>query len=198
MKPTLIDSFWLCWDCCARSQEVVRRQRPCPEHITHQTRALKPTYQHRSLYRQIQCGRYAQLGRLSDYRYRSHSGNHSIFVRSGAARFGVDFEVHRDGIDLQRISERYFSDRELDSLSSVGKSDMADQFYVLWTAKEACLKAMEVGLFLGLSAASVQRVDVVCRSLLGRWHLVTFSDRPCRVWCYQQAGEYTVAFAMWK
>ncbi len=81
----------------------------------------------------------------------SHSGEYALLAVSKREDVGVDLQKKRDDADAERLARRFFSARERDWVGS----DL-EKFYVLWTRKEAALKALGEGLRIGLD-----RVDVL-------------------------------------
>ena len=78
----------------------------------------------------------------------SHSGNWAVGV-FGRARVGVDVEnCHRNN-DVLAIANRYFFAQELDDMFAE-KGVERDNFFKLWTLKEAYMKARGEGISLGL------------------------------------------------
>jgi len=84
----------------------------------------------------------------------SHSGTHALVALSTTARIGVDIEVHRPIPDLLRIARAHFHPREIAALEEAGP-DREAAFFAAWTAKEAFVKAIGVGLSMPLDAFAV-------------------------------------------
>lgn len=69
---------------------------------------------------------------------------------------GIDVEYLRGTCDWDRLAERVFTARELGPLDRLGTPDTRTrQFYELWTAKEAYIKARGIGMSLSLRKFSV-------------------------------------------
>jgi 4'-phosphopantetheinyl transferase len=85
----------------------------------------------------------------------SHSAGLGLVAVARGHRVGVDLEAVRASFEWMPIAERFFSARERESISSLPASDQADAFSVLWTRKEACLKAAGLGLAGGLEQVEV-------------------------------------------
>jgi 4'-phosphopantetheinyl transferase len=59
---------------------------------------------------------------------------------------GIDLEQIRDNRQLLRLAERFYTPAESQWIKSRSSSDHALQFYRLWVAKEAFLKAQGTGI----------------------------------------------------
>lgn len=76
----------------------------------------------------------------------SHAGSLIALAFSGQASIGVDIE-HRDReLDADALSARYFSDKEHDMLMRLPTDIRLQRFLILWTMKEAVVKASGLGL----------------------------------------------------
>jgi 4'-phosphopantetheinyl transferase len=74
----------------------------------------------------------------------SHSGEKILLAVSGA-EIGADIEQVRAGRDTKAVAARYFTPAERRHLETAADSRQA--FYILWSAKEAVVKASGTGLF---------------------------------------------------
>lgn len=74
----------------------------------------------------------------------AHAGDLALVGWSRDGEIGVDIERVRPETRWRRIAENYFAPEEIASLGS------ADQFFALWTRKEAYLKARGAGIAQGL------------------------------------------------
>lgn len=80
----------------------------------------------------------------------SHSHHLCVLAVSDTPELGVDVE-HIDGQDDKlKIAENYFTRPEFDALARLERHDRIQQFYALWTLKEAYIKARGLGLSLSL------------------------------------------------
>ncbi len=69
-----------------------------------------------------------------------------IAVGDGPADIGVDLELIRPDREVGGLVSRYFSQAEQDGLARLPDDERVSAFHWCWTAKEACLKAVGVGL----------------------------------------------------
>jgi 4'-phosphopantetheinyl transferase len=74
----------------------------------------------------------------------SHSGDWALVGASRGTEIGVDIEILRRVEDAHALAQRHYTDAELAMCRSHGNPDYA--FLQVWTRKEACLKAVGVGL----------------------------------------------------
>ena len=88
----------------------------------------------------------------------SHTREAFAFVISDKTNVGIDLEkVDRD-IDFESIIKRFFSKREGEFIFE-SPFDMRNRFFLLWTRKEALLKALGTGIISNLSDIEVFRND---------------------------------------
>jgi 4'-phosphopantetheinyl transferase len=69
----------------------------------------------------------------------SHSGNLTLFAIGGGNQIGIDVEMIEETTDIKVISQLVFSPEELATLKL--SKNLTRDFYLLWTSKEAILKA---------------------------------------------------------
>lgn len=75
-----------------------------------------------------------------------------IFVKD--FHVGIDLENIRQGIDINAIIKYYFGKEERDYILS-SKEEAIDRFFLLWTRKEALLKAIGTGIINDLGQINV-------------------------------------------
>jgi len=85
----------------------------------------------------------------------SHSGDRCIIAVSMTAETGVDIEKVRDSEDLIKVAGRYFSETEIIYLKKFQGKEVTDNFFRIWTLKEAFIKAIGEGLSFPLKDFSV-------------------------------------------
>ncbi|MFC4535366.1 4'-phosphopantetheinyl transferase family protein [Sphaerisporangium dianthi] len=77
----------------------------------------------------------------------SHSGDVALIALwRGAGRVGVDVEHGSALVDYAAVARSMFPAVEADRVAAARGEDRADRFLRLWTAKEAYLKALGVGI----------------------------------------------------
>ena len=74
----------------------------------------------------------------------SHSGEYIILVISDRYRVGVDLEMRTPDIDASELGKVVFSDHEQNIVAS-----NIDKFLIIWTKKEALIKAHGTGFGTG-------------------------------------------------
>lgn len=73
------------------------------------------------------------------------SSSSGVFlIAIGDREMGIDIEKFESGVNYSNIAAQYFSKTELDYLSASAKPEQA--FYLLWTRKEALMKAVGEGI----------------------------------------------------
>ena len=80
----------------------------------------------------------------------SHSGDTAILAVVVGREVGADVERLRDNLSFQKLATRFFSPAEADSLSGLEAGSLKRQFFRIWTAKEAYIKAVGLGLRIPL------------------------------------------------
>jgi 4'-phosphopantetheinyl transferase len=83
----------------------------------------------------------------------SHSDRCCLIAACSGLSIGVDIEVVRPIADAGEIAREHFSDDERAELKRVPVGDVR-AFLCCWTRKEACLKALGVGVSGGLAAVN--------------------------------------------
>ena len=83
----------------------------------------------------------------------AHSGSLLLFAVGKRKHVGIDVEIIDEKLDFKRISSLVFSSDEQQSLSL--SIDPIGDFYALWTAKEAILKAAGRGFSYSSNKFSV-------------------------------------------
>lgn len=105
----------------------------------------------------------------------SHSAGRAVLAVSDSAQVGIDLERIR-AIDHLDLAKRYFHSNELAAI--VGLHDAADQrraFFLIWTLKEAVVKALGRGLSIPLGSFDVSIVSA-------RPHLALAPEGAPRTW----------------
>ena len=85
----------------------------------------------------------------------SHSGDSVLIGVTRGREIGVDIETAVPSDDLLSVATHYFAPDECTALAAAGDADCVALFYLLWTRKEAYLKACGTGLSHPLNAFSV-------------------------------------------
>ncbi|HKY70431.1 MAG TPA: 4'-phosphopantetheinyl transferase superfamily protein [Nitrospira sp.] len=84
----------------------------------------------------------------------SHSHGRMLVAVARGRDVGIDLEQIRDTLEPLKLAERFYTAQEYDSIAGRPTSDQALQFYRLWVAKEAFLKAQGTGI------ASLQQCEI--------------------------------------
>jgi len=86
----------------------------------------------------------------------SHSGDRGLLGVALGRDVGVDIEVMREDVEIDRLARRFFSPQEDHAIHALAPSLQVPAFYRCWTCKEAFLKAQGVGLYRSLSSFDVE------------------------------------------
>ena len=78
----------------------------------------------------------------------SHSGHECLIGISDGRPIGVDVEVVQPVLDADALAKRHFTSSEFEQWGRVPAAGRARVFLRGWTRKEACLKALGVGLLV--------------------------------------------------
>jgi 4'-phosphopantetheinyl transferase len=98
-------------------------------------------------------------GGVHDVRFNlSHSHGRMLVSVAKGREVGIDLEQIRDNRQLLRLAERFFTPMEFEWIKNQSESDHALQFYRLWVAKEAFLKAQGRGI------SSLQQCEILLSS----------------------------------
>lgn len=85
----------------------------------------------------------------------SHAGSHALIVVSHRRSVGIDIEQVDDTIDWRELAMLACTDSERHILEEVPRGWQHGLFFRCWTAKEALLKALGLGITEGLQALTV-------------------------------------------
>ncbi len=108
------------------------------------------------------CFRYDAAGRPSivdgpagfDFNV-SHSGAYALIAIARARRVGVDIESKRATLDWRTLAEAVFAPQDWACVARLPEHAQLEAFFDVWTAKEALLKAIGIGITAGLDRFSV-------------------------------------------
>jgi len=76
----------------------------------------------------------------------SHSAGLAVLAVTNGQDVGIDAEFIRPVTDFSRIAERFFSQREYQTLEALPAETRLRAFFACWTRKEAFIKAIGEGL----------------------------------------------------
>jgi 4'-phosphopantetheinyl transferase len=85
----------------------------------------------------------------------SHAGDHALIALSRVREVGIDIEQHNASIDWRGLARLVCTPAERQALDSAPPPSQAALFMRCWTAKEALLKTLGLGIAHGLQALSV-------------------------------------------
>jgi 4'-phosphopantetheinyl transferase len=76
----------------------------------------------------------------------SHAQGRALIAVSEGQEVGVDLERIRLGVEVDKLSERYFTSSEHALIMQLTEEQRVPRFFRYWVAKEAVLKAQGIGL----------------------------------------------------
>ena len=76
----------------------------------------------------------------------SHAQGRALIGVSMGQEVGVDLERIRPGVEVEKLSERYFAPSEHALIMQLTEEQRVPRFFRYWVAKEAVLKAQGIGL----------------------------------------------------
>lgn len=85
----------------------------------------------------------------------SHSKNMALYAISFGKEVGIDIEYMQKDIEFQQIIDRFFSQSEREYLQKINIDSRKEEFFKIWTRKEAILKALGKGLSFPLQMVNV-------------------------------------------
>ena len=85
----------------------------------------------------------------------SHSGDHALIAISGARSVGVDLERIDATLNWQELEGLVCTEQESEALIAEPMWSQRQIFFRFWTAKEALLKTLGVGIAEGLRALTI-------------------------------------------
>ena len=94
----------------------------------------------------------------------SHSRSLALIAIGGRGPLGADVEQLRAVPDAPALAARHFTPRENEALAALPARERDQAFLTCWTRKEACLKAIGVGLLVPSDSFEVG-ITPDCRSI---------------------------------
>jgi 4'-phosphopantetheinyl transferase len=117
----------------------------------------------------------------------SHSEGLALYAFTRDREIGVDIEHIRDIPEIEKIAERFFSERENAVIRVLPKSKKKEAFFNCWTRKEAFIKATGDGLSWPLDRfdvslvpgepARLQRIEGDSRAA-SQWYIEDLKPAP--------------------
>ena len=116
----------------------------------------------------------------------SHTAGAIVLAVTDALAIGIDVENHLRAGPTTDVAHQFFSSAEVVALRALPASAQRERFFVLWTLKEAYVKARGLGLALPLDAFSFAidggavalRCDPSCDDDPARWSCAVFALTP--------------------
>lgn len=118
----------------------------------------------------------------------SHCQDWALYGFCWREDIGVDIECLRNVADAEGIAQRFFSPSENDTFLAAPKEKRMQQFFTIWTLKEAYIKAIGQGLSFPLNDFEIYDLEAGCPKLKVRgkpdhednWSFYSFiAERDC-------------------
>lgn len=123
----------------------------------------------------------------------SHSQGLALIAIGGRGPLGADIELLRPVPDAAALAAEHFTHREQEALAALPAHERDRAFLTCWTRKEACLKAIGVGLLLSSQSFEVG-LEPDCRSVelsvAGRILWLVLGPAPERMDCVGSIAEW--------
>jgi 4'-phosphopantetheinyl transferase len=123
----------------------------------------------------------------------SHSQGLALIAIGGRGPLGADIELLRPVPDAAILAAEHFTRREQEALAALPAHERDHAFLTCWTRKEACLKAVGVGLLLSSQSFEVglepDRRSVEL-SVAGRILWLVLGPAPARMDCVGSLAEW--------
>ena len=123
----------------------------------------------------------------------SHAGHIGLIAVGLSTRaLGVDIEIIRPIAEVEALARSHFSPEERENWSRVPAEQRVAAFLAIWVRKEACLKALGVGLSAQPSSINVSEISCIPEVS------VPLGERRCEVSVYavRLASELVAAMAL--
>lgn len=128
----------------------------------------------------------------------SHTEDAVLYAFTHGKRLGIDVERLRENIDAIGIAERLFTCEELNLLKAANENSRSQLFFRFWTRKEACVKALGLGLYYPLDRVDVRwRTCAIAPSRGERLVLSLTTFRPWDGYAASLAVEGDVRSVAW-
>ena len=128
----------------------------------------------------------------------SHSHGIALLAVTRGRAIGVDIELIREEVMVDKIAERFFSPAEADAIAALPAHQRSEAFFSCWTRKEAWIKARGQGFSIALNSFEVSLAPGEPARLLAtrpdpaeasRWSLAALDCQPGYAAALAIAGE---------
>ena len=109
-----------------------------------------------------------EMLRSYDLRFNlTHSNGRALLALARGFEVGVDLEEIRDAVQHLKLSERFFSRTEWQTIKSCSNDRQREMFFRYWVGKESVMKAQGTGLLFPLDQCELAMSDGLDEAILG-------------------------------
>lgn len=124
----------------------------------------------------------------------SHSKSKALIALTQNIEIGIDLEYIDASIDAKTIAIHFFSNDEMKQLYTLNNENLADEFFNIWSKKEAFIKAIGTGLTYPLDAFDVS-LDTLEKKALTRIKNSTKEAQKWNLFSIKTFNNYAGAIA---
>lgn len=108
-----------------------------------------------------------EMLRSCDIRFNlTHSNGRALLALARGFEVGVDLEEIRDAVQHLKLSERFFSRTEWETIKSCSEDRQRERFFRYWVGKESVMKAQGTGLLFPLDQCELAISDRLDEAVL--------------------------------
>lgn len=109
----------------------------------------------------------SEMLRSCDVRFNlTHSNGRALLALARGFEVGVDLEEIRDAVQHLKLSERFFSRTEWETIKSCSEDRQREMFFRYWVGKESVMKAQGTGLLFPLDQCELALSDSLDEGVL--------------------------------
>lgn len=98
----------------------------------------------------------------------THSNGRALLALARGFEVGVDLEQIRDAVPHLRLSERFFSSTEWETIKTCSEDRQREMFFRYWVGKESVMKAQGTGLLFPLDQCELAISDSLEEAVLSK------------------------------
>ena len=98
----------------------------------------------------------------------THSNGRALLALARGFEVGVDLEEIRDAVQHLKLSERFFSSTEWETIKACSEDRQREMFFRYWVGKESVMKAQGTGLLFPLDQCELTISDSLDEAVLSQ------------------------------